>query len=87
MNKLSEILTGPETWCQHISTSGPRHCLLGAVMRLTDGRSAYEREREYDRLRQICGKETGEWNDAPERTWDEVAAVVSAYDTDRLLNP
>ena len=27
------------------------------------------------------------WNNAPGRTWEEVASVVEAYDRDRLLNP
>jgi len=27
------------------------------------------------------------WQDAPSRTWEDVAAVVDAYDRDRLLHP
>ena len=61
-----------------------------------DAVEALHRSREVDRLWNIIGcpvdvlgHPTGihEWNDAPWRTWEEVASVVEAYDRDRLLNP
>jgi hypothetical protein len=102
--KLSEILTGPETWCQgRYKTEDGRMCLEGAVAAIigidlgreyevkTDELFAAHASPEMDRLRKVLECRAGEdihvWNDVPERTWDEVAAVVEAYDRDRLLNP
>ena len=86
MKKLAEILTGPETWCQIKLHDGERRCLLGAMFVCGDF--------NLDRMLDVIRRETGryytaviEWNDDPKRTWEEVAAVVAAYDRDRLLNP
>jgi hypothetical protein len=32
------------------------------------------------------GSNIPRWNDAPERTWDDIDTVVAAYDRDRMLN-
>jgi hypothetical protein len=89
--KLAEILSGPETWCQGAVRHGDRRCLAGALFKLHGARLGQKYWiAELWRLARIAGverQEVGKWNDAPGRTWDEVAAVVDAYDRDRMLNP
>jgi hypothetical protein len=92
--KLAEILTGPEMWCQRsYHRHDGRMCLVGGTEALFGGTSSLPHG-EYTRLlHAIRAVDSGwvegvaSWNDEAGRTWDEVAAVVDAYDRDRLLNP
>jgi hypothetical protein len=94
--KLSEILTGPETWCQETYTDEQgRVCIMEALRVLSEAerwdsdRSARERKR----LAAIIGGKTvtsdqiAAWNDVRRRTWEQIMEVRDAYDRDRLLNP
>ncbi len=93
--KLAEILSGPETWCQgSLHTTDTQHCLMGALDELLrDEPREAVRLREWRRLAALLGRAGGAgqhiltWNDDPRRTWEDVAAVVEAFDRDRLLNP
>lgn len=104
MKKLSEILTGPETWLDraHQPFGHPvlyeyqgRYCLVGAVAKLHDVEPetlcfTEESPRLIRAIRQVTGEWVGmipAWQDDPARTWEEITAVVSAYDADRLLTP
>jgi hypothetical protein len=85
--KLSEVLTGPETWCYGWGSEG-RYCLLQALSKIVDGPVMSHAHPENQRLQRVLGTHNiVAWNDASARTWDEVASVVDAYDRDRLLNP
>lgn len=87
-----EILSGPETWCRGwTARDGQAQCLFRALTQLHGGSAP---GREVERLRHAMDLPAGNsmsgiaiWNDVPGRTWDEVAAVVEAYDRDRMLNP
>lgn len=93
--KLGEVLTGPETWCQHsyrqwdgptVATRNYRRCLLGGLQAVHGVATSHQLpEAAWVRLSQAIF-EVGEscdiigWNDAPGRTWEEVAQVVARYD-------
>lgn len=91
--KLAEILSGPDTWCQRQFHRGANQsCLMGALMRLSLAEVAEGRPEDPlgldARLTRVLGtRHIIQWNDTYGRTWDEVAAVVEAFDRDRLLNP
>ena len=95
--KLAEILTGPETWCQDEYSDGSRVCLLGAVRVLIPGwQDIGTRDTNPEVARMYRAIESAhdarpqfisDWNDSRDRTWDEIAAVVDAYDRDRMLSP
>jgi len=90
--KLAEILTGPEAWCQRKLFDGRRWCLIGATQMLCGTTLGFD---DVVRLHRVLadagfdlrGQSIPDWNDAPERTWDDIARVVEAYDRDRMLNP
>lgn len=46
---------------------------------------------EWQRLQRVAPQtylhNPAQWNDAPDRTWEDIQAVVEAYDRDRLLHP
>jgi hypothetical protein len=84
--KLAEVLTGPDVWCKGKHREGVKYCLQGAVLMLE--RNHEDPGHTLTRLIRVLGTEgIANWNDEPERTWEEVAAVVEAYDRDRMLNP
>lgn len=94
--KLAEILSGPETWCQGWFVRGSSVCLVGALQKMFTGDPEDDSllpSREVMRLgkaMRLVDRTAGHiptWNDDPKRSWEEVAAVVEAYDRDRLLNP
>ena len=89
--KLSEILTGPEKWIKQDYWEHGRSCLMGGIHRLVEGEPDLLYTRERARLERIIGlpddRSVEDWNDAPERTWDDVALVIAEYDRDRMLNP
>jgi hypothetical protein len=95
MTKLSEILTGSETWMRGRSHDGAgRRCLIVALWAL-HGRPLVSEIERAERAVEACGflipdgtawqHPLAAWNDAPERTWEDVARVVEVYDRDRLL--
>ena len=86
--KLAEILSGPEKWTKGIYKQSGRFCLMGAIWQTVVSRDYETLRSERHRAERLIGENCAEmWNDAPERTWEEVATVVEAYDRDRLLNP
>jgi hypothetical protein len=99
MMKLAEILSGPETWWQgnfHCPADASRMCLEAGFFHLTriEAWDPAQLEHEYQRLERLMPKHLDltraaipAWNDESTRTWEDVAAVVDAYDRDRLLNP
>jgi predicted methyltransferase len=103
MRKLAEVLSGPDTWCQgELMSNRPtlRRCLVGAILACFQEQPIPVMQwtaiqcSELNRMRRIINDLFGtdfntiaEWQDAPDRTWDEIALVVDAYDRDRMLNP
>ena len=95
MKKLAEILTGPDTWTKGRFRFDGRICLVQALAQLHHvNPKAIGAHPEYERLERVIGLGTERglpspgiswWNDAPERTWDDVERAVEAYDRDRLL--
>ena len=100
--KLSEVLTGPETWQQGSLDNGRQRCLIGALQFISGLESFTKYLLETQRLTRMIQAEYGPivdvveearigqimcWNDARGRTWEEIAHVVEAYDRDRMLNP
>jgi len=88
--KLQELFTDPTTWCQRdfaqtstgisIGPSNPEAtcwCLAGGIMK------CYPTE-EYGIIRNTLSRRIGgpllDWNDAPERTFEEVKALVEELD-------
>lgn len=82
--KLSEVLWGPEVWCQgELVTMDNRHCLIGAL----DATKPPDRQAAWLRLYNLVGSSSPMgWNDAHTRTWEEVAAVVDEYDRLTMLD-
>ena len=87
--KVTEILTGPETWCQGAWVRDERACLSMAVFRATRGGRAGNAKvaaRASQMLCEIIAERADEpmlpenWNDAPERTFAEVHAVAAEFD-------
>lgn len=90
--KLSEVLWGPEVWGKNsYRPTESKMCLVAAmsvVERVRDGHISFSAERRMLRAIGIpIGIQGGVsiWNDAPARTWDEVAAVISEYDRLTML--
>ena len=89
MIKVAEILDSEQKWCQWVEMdSAGRLCIIGAMRRagLYDAPSAYQLFREA--VREATGVEwnhVASWNDAPERTFEEVHAVACEIDRLRML--
>lgn len=96
MTKAYELLDSPEKWCQgpyaedasgeavdERSPDACSWCLVGAISRcyMPDGDDDL---RDYLRacnaIRKAVGVECGRWNDAPERTFQEVRDVLLKLD-------
>lgn len=91
--KIHELFTDARRWTQGtfarnargetVATSNPAAtcwCLEGAMMRCYP--NMYEQDRVNTTIRRELGLGGGvvTWNDAPERTFDEVKALVTALD-------
>jgi hypothetical protein len=99
MKKLSEVLWGPQTWCQgklRKSARGP-FCLLGAVQEMLGNIDAPEVAEQAEgvqddlhRAIQLVDPEffgsVSAWNDREHRTWEDIAAVVDTFDRIRALH-
>lgn len=87
--KIRDLLTDPSKWCQHSRAEGVngdcyhplaaeavRWCLLGALERVYDYRY---RDQVLEKLRSELPN-ISIWNDAPERTFAEVRALIEKLD-------
>jgi hypothetical protein len=87
--KLAEILSGPETWCQGCFRIGERQCLMTALAELVVREDTSHLGIEVRRMQRLleAPPPLSEWNDAPGRTWEDIAQAVDDFDRARLLNP
>jgi hypothetical protein len=87
--KVKELLTGPEKWTQGAcardrkgesalaTDAHPRYDLMGAMIRCY-GFKGYPAV--YERARVAVGRSPVAWNDAPERTFQDVKHLVNELD-------
>ena len=78
--KVQDILTDEGKWCQgSLSMRNEdgtyRHCLVGALLELPNAQIAVAKIHERIGLMSISV-----WNDAPERTFAEVRALIEELD-------
>ena len=89
--KAWQLLHSPEKWCkgqlamdmhgnkvEPFSDTAERFCAVGAIRRAYgyDSHSDIVKEK----LRDAVGRLIPGWNDAPERTWEEVYGKLKALD-------
>lgn len=88
--KAYELLDSREKWCQgytaldkqgnvvwSASEDACAYCIVGAVLR------CYPRDQQsttFDKLSNVLQRGASTWNDAPERTWEEVHALLKRLD-------
>jgi alpha-glucosidase (family GH31 glycosyl hydrolase) len=91
--KIKDFLDSPSKWtqealarddkgraCDPLSHSAVCFCLLGLMGVFYDFRSS-NGEEAWNKLNSVFkGKIIGKWNDAPERTFEEVKALVTELD-------
>ena len=91
--KIKDLLKDPDSWCQgamheEISTrNGTRHsyCLLGAIREcysVEEGRDVFKKIADYVNSKNPPERFTflASWNDAPERTHQEVLDLCKKLD-------
>jgi len=76
--KVQDILTDERKWLKGTLHCNDAHCLIGAIMHAYKGNapaSIATKVREHLHITSILA-----WNDAPERTFPEVRALIEELD-------
>ena len=81
--KIKDRMTKPEHWCQHIFNNGPAHCLYGWTCEVY--KSFIKQEKVavmiHNHLKVYDGMTPRAsimyWNDSPDRTFQQVRALVT----------